>query len=893
MSDSHTGELYFILAKFLRSIFPAVGAHFIAECESHNLFPPGVFSETTTFDELDSSLLARLPDDQLLKILSAVNLMKSSGPCPAKAADLLLHQIGPAYPMLCRFNARERVVGHLDDTYCLATDFTSQVLVTGSDDSRIKFWKLPELVLIKTLCIHSQVVTDINIDPSNRYVASSSHDRTICLVDLAMGSVISRLQRRKEVHSIKFSPCGRWLGAACEEGLLAVWEVESALAGSPETFAVDSPGRVPAAWLSFSPGGEFVVFSADKGTIRVISLTTRAFFDLVGHEELPDFVFFSRISCRRILSVSLKEKQAKTWTIGTRGWENVIDFSAKLPSGVKHKPRRVLFNSDESRIIAASPMGVLVWATQTGDLLVTCIDPELTDQCSVIAPHPSLPNVVFVGTATGKTSLWDVFTGKLVSGLIGPGPLKITEAIWSPDGRFVLVSDRMGGITLYTDVFHSTEFIPSTDMFFDGEFDPGLEDVPTNGCLTDRFRHPLSPQPTRPQLSDLRLAIMAPAICPTLHREEHAVLKLVQTAAVRPAGSIDRRRRQGSAPSRTAPPRETDPTQENPPLPLLETDSTQHNALPLPTTSDEGFRNTNSTLLRRDLPEWMTFTRRFNHSFFPQLGERIAYSRKGHLEWIEDCQLLQHTPPYEVQGGLAEIAFADVASLEPAITHLIVKLQFDDFTAFIDYPVPQCPPFITSEAHFHRSLNYIRKLRVGSVVEMEFDEDGTPKLFKAVLEGLSPDWKENPYNCTRVKFLDDQTHGSVPPWDLLFDEEQTPAETKMMQLSESVLAEVRQISLTSVYRGFLNCRSAEQRKRLLRESRFPSDLKLIVERLQNCYYATVESLIADVRQMASNAKLLGLKKDLAVGLVTNLLHVIEEFARQLDIPIRDWSESDA
>jgi hypothetical protein len=188
-------------------------------------------------------------------------------------------------------------------------------------------------------------------------------------------------------------------------------------------------------------------------------------------------------------------------------------------------------------------------------------------------------------------------------------------------------------------------------------------------------------------------------------------------------------------------------------------------------------------------------------------------------------------------------------------------------------------------------MKQMRKLKKGNVVEVELDDDGTTRVFHAAVKDLTSDWAHDPYNCIRVAFLDDDTRGYVQPWELIFDEEQTPGEIKMLQLSEYFLGEIRQVSNVRMYGSFQNCRSPENQKRLIREARFPSDLQLIAQRLENSYYATVESLIADVRQIGHNAKSLGQKTDVAKGLVSKLVRRIGEFARQLEMPIRETLET--
>ena len=82
-------ELFFLVAKYLKQEFPAIGEEFIKECEQKKkLFPSCVFSTDPSFDGLDShSLTSQIlisgADDFLIKIwkIPELNLISTIS-CP-------------------------------------------------------------------------------------------------------------------------------------------------------------------------------------------------------------------------------------------------------------------------------------------------------------------------------------------------------------------------------------------------------------------------------------------------------------------------------------------------------------------------------------------------------------------------------------------------------------------------------------------------------------------------------------------------------------------------------------------------------------------------------------------------------------------------------------------
>lgn len=103
----------------------------------------------------------------------------------------------------------KRLVGHTDIVYCAVYDFTSQYIVTGSDDHRLKVWNVRTGRLHRTLRGHDHVLLDIAPVPDKRVVVSASSDSTIRVWDIVTGENLHVLRdpHIKDLTVLAFSPC--------------------------------------------------------------------------------------------------------------------------------------------------------------------------------------------------------------------------------------------------------------------------------------------------------------------------------------------------------------------------------------------------------------------------------------------------------------------------------------------------------------------------------------------------------------------------------------------------------------------------------------------------------------------------------------------------------------
>ena len=508
-----TKEVCFLLAKFLKAKFPMISDEFIQICEERGLFPSCVFSQRPSFSDLENWSLSGIPDDQIIRLAQLASpksafasvLFKNPAPFPPlSASDSLIHALPPSEQSdLTTWSPVRRIVGHMDKVFCVCIDATSQLVITGSDDARVKIWDLANMSLIESLPFHTGVITETCIHPSNCYFATSSHDFTVDFCDLIHGQILTKIHLPCEIHMIKFSPCGTYLAAALQEGTVRLWKVVDILNGRQEMVIIPTISGKSAAWLDFSRCGEFLLYSGDPDELNVYSISREEIRRLVGHGKLPEYAQFSRKSCETILSLASKDKSLRIWRSGKKLWSDEIVLTTRgVLNGSTMKFLRACWNCDESRLIAISNTCLYVWETVNYEVCHRITD-VFTEQASVLVPHPFLREIVFVGCQSGRCSLWDIMEGQLIVPLQLEDTPKVSEARWTPDGSALVVADELWGFTIMRR--NVAGGMTTVEQFFLSETMDNIADDKSKIC--DIHGVALTPPLQRKRLCDMKLDV--------------------------------------------------------------------------------------------------------------------------------------------------------------------------------------------------------------------------------------------------------------------------------------------------------------------------------------------------------------------------------------------------
>ena len=101
----------------------------------------------------------------------------------------------------------------------------AKLLITGSRDSTIKLFEMPDAIEIKTLTGHKGWVRCLVVSPDGKVLVSASDDHTIKFWDLATGRNFRTVKGHSgPVRCVTFSSDGKRLASASWDRTVKLWE---------------------------------------------------------------------------------------------------------------------------------------------------------------------------------------------------------------------------------------------------------------------------------------------------------------------------------------------------------------------------------------------------------------------------------------------------------------------------------------------------------------------------------------------------------------------------------------------------------------------------------------------------------------------------------------------
>jgi tetratricopeptide (TPR) repeat protein/serine/threonine protein kinase/WD40 repeat protein len=305
----------------------------------------------------------------------------------------------------------------------------TRLAVAGSDP-RIQIWDVSAKRKLATLEGHVQHVTHISFHPNGELLASYSWDGVLRLWDPSTGRPLMQLPL--SVHSMQFSPDGRWLGVASHGEQAQLLEVTSV--GEYRTL-VSSLGAGQGGYYhgDISPDGRLLALEMEDGT---------RLWDLPSGRELatlpgsPRSVFFDRIGQRWELLTG-SEGGLFRWPV--KGDDPPGSALRLGPSRqLSPLPRADFARGPEGRTLAAvyqhdAPIQVL-------DLDRGVVRQQLGVHPQGDGPHALSADgrwLASCGWLSDRVRLWSASTGQMVNEWVLGGPMFV---YFTPDSRAVVIS---------------------------------------------------------------------------------------------------------------------------------------------------------------------------------------------------------------------------------------------------------------------------------------------------------------------------------------------------------------------------------------------------------------------------------------------------------------------
>ncbi len=301
-----------------------------------------------------------------------------------------------------------------------------QTLVSGHDDGRLCFWKLPSLELAGAIDAHTDAVSALAFTADGQQLTSAADDHRIRVWDVPNRKIVRELTGHTDrVPGIAWHPTGEYFVSVGWDTTARVWEPTKT---EPSMLLNAHSDQVNA--VAFSPDGALLACADSDFTIHVWDDPRHAKqkFVLNGHTDEIRALAFNANGTR--LATAGADRVVHIWDVTT----------GKLVAGPNPSARHSIAISGSSLFSTAGTL-LQGWDRETGDRLWPANDSEAVHFVAVSADGKRLAT----SGPTMTAKVWDIATKKVEAELNHTrGP--IGSPAFSADGQYLATTSVSDGL---------------------------------------------------------------------------------------------------------------------------------------------------------------------------------------------------------------------------------------------------------------------------------------------------------------------------------------------------------------------------------------------------------------------------------------------------------------
>lgn len=287
--------------------------------------------------------------------------------------------------------------GHEDHVItCLQFNPTSNIIVSGSDDTTLKVWSSVTGRCLRTLCGHTGGVWSSQLSPDN-IVISGSTDRTLRVWNALNGQCLHTLYGHSSTVRC-MALHGKQVVSGSRDASLRVWNIDT---GECEHVLLGHVAAVRCVQFN----GALCVSGAYDYLVKVWDIATETcLHTLKGHSNR---VYSLQFDGKHIVSGSL-DTSIRVWSAETGQLKHTLIGHQSLTSGMQLRNNILVSGNADST--------VKVWDINTGQCLQTLSG--VNKHQSAVTCLQFNSQFVITSSDDGTVKLWDLKTGEFIRNLV-------------------------------------------------------------------------------------------------------------------------------------------------------------------------------------------------------------------------------------------------------------------------------------------------------------------------------------------------------------------------------------------------------------------------------------------------------------------------------------------